>query len=105
MLAEIRPDEANALVMVRAHRGRKRVVIIGGGFAGIAAARALRHVDVDVVLIDRRNRRIFQSLPCQAATAIPSPAENRLRAQRQWLWSHFTGQGSSRFIPESGEWR
>ena len=36
---------------------RKRIVIIGGGFAGIAAAHALRHADAEVVLIDRPRRR------------------------------------------------
>jgi NADH dehydrogenase len=54
---------------------RKRVVIIGGGFAGIAAARALRRCDADVVLIDRRNHHIFQPLLYQVATAILAPAE------------------------------
>jgi len=39
MLAETRPDEANAVVKAP-HREHKRVVIIGGGFAGIAAAHA-----------------------------------------------------------------
>jgi NADH dehydrogenase len=39
---------------------RKRVVIVGGGFAGLAAAHALRHADAEVVLIDRRNHDIFQ---------------------------------------------
>ena len=54
---------------------RKRVVIIGGGFAGIAAAHALRHADAEVVLIDRRNHHIFQPLLYQVATAVLSPAE------------------------------
>ena len=54
---------------------RKRVVIIGGGFAGIAAARALRHADAEVVLIDRRNHHIFQPLLYQVATAVLAPAE------------------------------
>jgi NADH dehydrogenase len=54
---------------------RKRVVIIGGGFAGIAAARALRRCDADVVLIDRRNHHIFQPLLYQVATAVLAPAE------------------------------
>jgi NADH:ubiquinone reductase (H+-translocating) len=54
---------------------RKRVVIIGGGFAGIAAARALRRCDVEVVLIDRRNHHIFQPLLYQVATAVLAPAE------------------------------
>jgi NADH:ubiquinone reductase (H+-translocating) len=54
---------------------RKRVVIIGGGFAGITAARALRHSEAEVVLIDRRNHHIFQPLLYQVATAVLSPAE------------------------------
>ncbi len=54
---------------------QKRVVIIGGGFAGIAAARALRRCDAEVVLIDRRNHHIFQPLLYQVATAILAPAE------------------------------
>src|SRR5215468_9735890 len=74
MLAETRPDHATAFAEVP-HRERKRVVIIGGGFAGIAATRALRRADVDVVLIDRRNHHIFQPLLYQVATAVLSPAE------------------------------
>ena len=74
MLAETRPDEA--IAVVEAQRAeRKRVVIIGGGFAGIAAAHALRHADAEVLLIDRRNHHIFQPLLYQVATAVLSPAE------------------------------
>src|SRR5207247_3378755 len=54
---------------------RKRVVIIGGGFAGIAAARALRRCDAEIILIDRRNHHIFQPLLYQVATAVLAPAE------------------------------
>jgi NADH:ubiquinone reductase (H+-translocating) len=54
---------------------RKRVVIVGGGFAGLAAAHALRHADAEVVLIDRRNHHIFQPLLYQVATAVLSSAE------------------------------
>jgi NADH dehydrogenase len=54
---------------------RKRIVIVGGGFAGIAAARALKRCDADVVLIDRRNHHIFQPLLYQAATAVLAPSE------------------------------
>jgi NADH:quinone reductase (non-electrogenic) len=54
---------------------RKRVVIVGGGFAGLAAAHSLRHTDAEVVLIDRRNHHIFQPLLYQVATAVLSPAE------------------------------
>ena len=74
MLADTRPDGATAVVEAP-HRERKRVVIIGGGFAGIAAAHALRHADAEVVLIDRRNHHIFQALLYQVATAVLFPAE------------------------------
>jgi NADH:quinone reductase (non-electrogenic) len=74
MLAETRPGETTAVIN-DSHRERKRVVIIGGGFAGVAATRALRHADVDVILIDRRNHHIFQPLLYQVATAVLSPAE------------------------------
>src|SRR5258708_4054867 len=55
--------------------GRKRIVIVGGGFAGIAAARALKHSDADVVLIDRRNHHLFQPLLYQVATSVLAPSE------------------------------
>src|SRR5215468_4525392 len=73
-LAETAPDKASRGVEAP-HQERKRVVIIGGGFAGIAATRALRRADVDVLLIDRRNHHIFQPLLYQVATAVLSPAE------------------------------
>ncbi|MHB8814404.1 MAG: NAD(P)/FAD-dependent oxidoreductase [Steroidobacteraceae bacterium] len=52
-----------------------RVAIVGGGFGGVAAARALKGVDAHVLLIDRRNHHIFQPLLYQVATAVLSPAE------------------------------
>ncbi|MFT3787990.1 MAG: NAD(P)/FAD-dependent oxidoreductase [Tepidisphaeraceae bacterium] len=54
---------------------RPRVVIIGGGFAGLNAARSLAKTDVEVVLIDRRNHHLFQPLLYQVATAGLSPAD------------------------------
>src|SRR5258705_12219533 len=54
---------------------KKRVVIIGGGFAGFAADRALKRADVEVLLVDRRNHHIFQPLLYQVATAVLAPAE------------------------------
>ena len=54
---------------------RKRIVIVGGGFAGVAAARALKRCDADVVVIDRRNHHIFQPLLYQVATAVLAPSE------------------------------
>ena len=54
---------------------RPRIAIVGGGFAGVAAARALKRADADVLLIDRRNHHIFQPLLYQVATAVLSPSE------------------------------
>src|SRR6266566_1678355 len=59
----------------RAVPGKKRVLIVGGGFAGIAAARALKRTDVEITLIDRRNHHIFQPLLYQVATAVLAPSE------------------------------
>ena len=73
-LEETRPRETLSRAEA-APANRKRVVIIGGGFAGIAAARALRRCNAEVVLIDRRNHHIFQPLLYQVATAILSPAD------------------------------
>ena len=74
MLADNRPEEATAVVDAPSPE-RKRVVIVGGGFAGLAAAHALRHADAEVVLIDRRNHHIFQPLLYQVATAVLAPSE------------------------------
>ncbi len=52
----------------------QRVVIIGGGFGGLYAARALRKAAVQVTLIDRRNFHLFQPLLYQVATGSLSPA-------------------------------
>jgi NADH dehydrogenase len=54
---------------------RPRIVIIGGGFAGIHAAKSLAHLPVDVTLIDRRNHHTFQPLLYQVALAVLSPAD------------------------------
>jgi NADH dehydrogenase len=54
---------------------RPRVVIVGAGFGGLAAARALREVPVDVVLVDQHNYHLFQPLMYQVATALLDPSE------------------------------
>ena len=72
MLAEIDASEIDAN---GSHTRRPRVVILGAGFAGVAAARALKRSDADVVLIDRRNHHIFQPLLYQVATAVLAPSE------------------------------
>jgi NADH dehydrogenase FAD-containing subunit len=53
----------------------KRIVIIGAGFAGLAAAKALRHAKADVLVIDRTNHNLFQPLLYQVATTVLSPAQ------------------------------
>src|SRR3984893_3925548 len=62
-------------IVSNAARRKKRVLIVGAGFAGIAAARALKRADVEVLLVDRRNHHIFQPLLYQVATAVLSPSE------------------------------
>jgi NADH:ubiquinone reductase (H+-translocating) len=54
---------------------RHRVVILGGGFAGLNAAQKLKRAPVDVTLIDRRNFHLFQPLLYQVATGSLSPGE------------------------------
>ena len=51
------------------------VVIVGGGFGGLAAARALRHAPVRVTLIDRSNHHFVQPLLYQVATAMLAPGD------------------------------
>jgi len=59
---------------VEVHRHQPpRIVIIGGGFAGVAAARALRRCNAEIVLIDRRNHHIFQPLLYQVAIETTRP--------------------------------
>ena len=52
-----------------------RVVVVGGGFAGLAAVRALKKAPVEVTLIDRSNHHLFQPLLYQVATGGLSPAD------------------------------
>jgi NADH:ubiquinone reductase (H+-translocating) len=54
---------------------RPRVVVVGGGFAGLSAGMALADMDVDVTLLDRRNHHTFQPLLYQVALAVLSPAD------------------------------
>jgi NADH:ubiquinone reductase (H+-translocating) len=56
-------------------RGLHRVVVVGGGFAGLAAVRGLRTADAEVTLVDRRNFHLFQPLLYQVATGALSPGE------------------------------
>ena len=54
---------------------RPKVLIVGAGFGGLEAAKALNRVAVDVIVIDRQNHHCFQPLLYQVATAALSPAE------------------------------
>ena len=54
---------------------RPRVVVVGGGFAGLAASRALARAPVEVVVVDRHNHHVCQPLLYQVATAGLSPAD------------------------------
>ena len=59
------------------------IVIIGGGFGGLSAARALQKADVRVTLLDRRNHHVFQPLLYQVATATLSPGD--IAAPIRWI--------------------
>src|SRR3954447_10391228 len=52
-----------------------RVVIVGGGFGGLAAAKALGRSPAEVVLIDRTNHHVFQPLLYQVATSVLAPGQ------------------------------
>ena len=52
---------------------RPRIIVVGGGFAGLAAVKALKRAPVRVLLIDRRNHHVFQPLLYQVATAMLPP--------------------------------
>jgi NADH dehydrogenase len=54
---------------------RPTIIIVGGGFGGLAAAKALRNAPADIILIDRTNHHLFQPLLYQVATSVLSPAQ------------------------------
>ena len=55
--------------------GRPRVVVVGAGFGGLAAVKAMAHLPVEVTVIDRRNHHLFQPLLYQVATAGLNPSD------------------------------
>lgn len=59
----------------RGSSGKPRIVIVGAGFGGLAAAKALARADAEITIIDRRNFHLFQPLLYQVATAALSPAD------------------------------
>jgi NADH:ubiquinone reductase (H+-translocating) len=62
---------------------KPRVVIIGGGFGGLYAARALKRDDIDLLVLDRTNHHLFQPLLYQVATATLAPTD--ITAPIRWL--------------------
>src|SRR5262249_28976797 len=64
-------------------RQRPHVVIVGAGFGGLYAARALRDAPADVTVIDRTNHHVFQPLLYQVATATLAPTD--IAAPIRWL--------------------
>jgi NADH:ubiquinone reductase (H+-translocating) len=66
-----------------AARKQRQIVIIGGGFGGLTAARTLRNVDADITLIDRTNHHLFQPLLYQVATASLAPSD--ISAPIRWI--------------------
>src|SRR4051812_12453425 len=66
--------------------GDPRVVIVGGGFGGLDAARALAGAPVSVTLVDRHNHHVFQPLLYQVATAALSPGD--IASPIRWILRH-----------------
>ena len=69
------PEAASAATGRMTVSSPHRVVVVGGGFAGLQATLKLSRMPVEVTLVDRRNFHLFQPLAYQVATGALSPAE------------------------------
>ncbi|MEN9507617.1 MAG: hypothetical protein RLZZ621_180 [Gemmatimonadota bacterium] len=78
-----RPNRSLTATDQHAVDPRPHVVIIGGGFAGLSAARALKDAPVRITLLDRTNHHLFQPLLYQVATAVLNPAD--ISVPIRWL--------------------
>ncbi len=74
MIGEVVIEQANINSTDPKTKKTSRIVVIGGGFGGLAAAQALKNAPVEITLIDRRNFHLFQPLLYQVATGWLSPA-------------------------------
>ena len=77
------PADVRSITATHAIDPRPHVVIIGGGFAGLSAARTLADAPVRITLIDRTNHHLFQPLLYQVATAVLNPAD--ISVPIRWL--------------------
>src|ERR1700723_1204898 len=81
-------NQSQQIELVEVSMSQPRVIIVGGGFDGLAAAKALRKTPAEVILIDRSNHHLFQPLLYQVATAVLTPSQiatpirSILRAQK-----------------------
>src|SRR5215475_14538244 len=75
MEREIARITARRNEMNRGSMSQPRIIIVGGGFAGLAAAKALRSTAASVMLIDRTNHHLFQPLLYQVATSVLTPSQ------------------------------
>ena len=76
---------------------RPRVLIIGGGFGGLYAARALGKAPVDVTVIDRTNHHVFQPLLYQVATATLNPTDIAARLTVRTIGIEYGFPGTSSY--------
>jgi NADH:ubiquinone reductase (H+-translocating) len=68
-------NQSRQIELVEEQMAKPRIVIVGGGFGGLAAAKALRNTPAEITLIDRANHHLFQPLLYQVATAALTPSQ------------------------------